>query len=99
MSDDQRIHDMREDIGKLFTLVSETKQAMARIETKLDLAPKCPDPGACTRVEEGLEDLDSRVDKLEASEDRRIGVFATIGAICSLVGGATALLVECLRRK
>ena len=94
MSDGQRIDDMREDISKLFELMSTMQQAVVRIETKMDATPRCPDPGACVRVERGMQDYGVRIHALEKAEDKRTGFLAAVSVLSTLLGGAIAMLVN-----
>ena len=98
MSDDQRINDIRGDIRQLFEIVSKTQQAIVRVETKLDTTPKCPDPGACTRVERACVEQNRRLAVLETAENKRTGAFVAVGLVCSGLTAMATLFVEWLRK-
>ena len=65
------------------------REAVARIETRLESMNMCPAPGACMALE-------ARVRILEASEDRRKGAWAWLLGLLTVagaLGGIIALVV------
>lgn len=78
---------MRMDIQEEIILLRE---AIARIETKLDAMPQCKSPGLCLNLE-------PRVRMLESAEDKRVGGWITLTALVAAagtVGGIVASLFK-----
>jgi len=55
------------------------REAVARIETRLESMTICPNPGACNKIE-------PRVRALESAEDQRKGGWWVLAVGCTVAG-------------
>ena len=83
--------------AKIFEVLDELRERVTRIETKLDTTPKCPDPGACVRVEKALFDHNRRLTILELAQSQRLGERTAIAAVCTAVGIGVGWAIELFR--
>jgi hypothetical protein len=66
------------------------REAVARIETKLDNWPKCPNPGFCNVLE-------PRVRLLESAEDKRMGGWIGLTAMLAAASTIGALFANLIK--
>lgn len=81
-------------IDELYKMTGDIKASVTRIEAQVQAMPRCPDPGACLRVEAALVDQNRRIGFLEAQENKRIGAIAITGLICTVIGAGISLAVS-----
>lgn len=81
---------VRADLGKLFERMDEIN---ARLQV-LQAAPKCPDPGACKRMEVALVEQNRRLVSLEVARQRTLGEITAVGTMCTIIGAVVGWIID-----
>jgi len=68
------------------------REAVARIETKLDSFPICPDPGSCVKLE-------LRLRTLEDIENQRKGSWFSVTVIASCIATVATVIIGWFKQK
>ena len=83
---------------RIYDALDDIKKRLTRVEVLIESQPKCPDPGACIRVEKAGGEYNKRIMMLELAESRRLGERTMIGLLCTGLGIAVTSIVEFFRK-